>query len=354
MGHYDQHDVALPDLGGTPSGSWPSAAGGCGGRRVGREHDLRRRVRDRRRRRAAPSSRPSWPRAARKVVVLEQGPDARRRRVHRSPAADAGPPVPGRGTDADGRQPAVALPLGRGHRRHHARQLGDVLPDPGARARAVAHASSGSSSTPSSSTAASGGSSGRCRSAEVAPELAGRNAAVAPPGRRAARLVARVPEAEREGMRRLGGVRVRLPDVRQAAHRASPTCRERAPPAPSCSTGTDARRHADPPRPRPRASRRGFPDGSRVDVKAPRVIVAAGTIHTPLLLARERHRLALGTARAQPVAAPCDRRHGADGRGRRHGARRPAELLRRRVRRATGSCSRRSPARRRTRRCRCR
>ena len=47
--------------------------------------------------------------------------------------------------------------------------------------------------------------------------------------------------------------------------------------------GTDARRVLVDRR-RVKGVETRFPDGSRVDVKAPRVIVAAGTIHTPLLL----------------------------------------------------------------------
>ena len=83
--------------------------------------------------------------------------------------------------------------------------------------------------------------------------------------------------------------------------------------------------------------------GGRLTVDAPRVIVAAGAIHTPALLARNGlGNDNLGRHLSPP---PRDRRVRRDGRGHRHGARRPAVLLHRRVRLATGSCSRASPAR---------
>ena len=73
--------------------------------------------------------------------------------------------------------------------------------------------------------------------------------------------------------------------------------------------------------------------GGRLRVHADTVVVAAGAIHTPALLAAQRARRRVGAARAQPLPPPRDGGVGRDGRGRRHGARRPAVLLRRRVRR---------------------
>ena len=66
---------------------------------------------------------------------------------------------------------------------------------------------------------------------EVTPELAGQNAAVARRGAERLGLVARVPQAQCQGLRRIGRLRVRLPDLRQAAHghhvRPESTCRGR-------------------------------------------------------------------------------------------------------------------------------
>ena len=103
------------------------------------------------------------------------------------------------------------------------------------------------------------------------------------------------------------------PTSRRPTRRA----RRRTPASPRGGSGAASR-----PRPPPAA-------GSRVE--APRVVVAAGAIHTPGAARPQPARQP--QPRPQPLAPPRHRRVGGDGRGRRHGARRPAVLLRRRVRR---------------------
>jgi len=93
-------------------------------------------------------------------------------------------------------------------------------------------------------------------------------------------------------------------------------------------TGTDARRlmiH----RRRVRGVETRFPDGSRVDVKAPRVIVAAGTIHTPLLLGASGIDSRSGQLGRNLSLHPATAAVALMDEVRRDGARRPAELLRR-------------------------
>ena len=154
-----------------------------------------------------------------RVVVLEQGPAHDPGTLHRPPAADARAALPRRRPDADLRQPADraaarAAGLGgttlvnsgtcfrtpphvlerwRDRIRTRSRR---VLDEPLLRARRA-------------------GAVGRRGDARACRrERGGR-----PARGRAARLVARIPAAQRQGLRRVRRVRVRLPDLGQAAHR---------------------------------------------------------------------------------------------------------------------------------------
>ena len=105
-----------------------------------------------------------------------------------------------------------------------------------------------------------------------------------PPRRRAARLVGRPPAPQRArlpGQRRL---RVRLPHGRQAARgRRLPRAR-RAPPARRVVHRRARRRVVVMRGRRAVAVEARTPDGARLTVVADAIVVAAGTIHTPLLL----------------------------------------------------------------------
>ena len=171
--------------------------------------------------------------------------------------------------------------------------------------------------------------------------------------RRAARLVARLLRRNARGCVGSGVCAYGCPTsakqhagityVPRAERRRAP----RSSPAPTCAGSTSATATRA-------GSRRGCRRRQAARVDAPTVVVAAGTVDTPVLL--ERNELGRGSrpARPQPLAASGDRRVRPHGRGRRHGARRAAEPLHRRVRRARGSCSRGSPGRRPTPRWRCR
>ena len=120
--------------------------------------------------------------------------------------------------------------------------------------------------------------------AEVTPELAGANAAIARRGAGAARMVPRLPAPQRPRLRRLGRLRLRLSHLRQAAHRhhlSAPRPRRRR-------TGLHGGRRAAHPRRRRACTRAQARLAGRraLEVRAARVVLAAGTIHTPLLLAR--------------------------------------------------------------------
>lgn len=118
--------------------------------------------------------------------------------------------------------------------------------------------------------------------AEVSPELAGNNAAVARRG--AERLGWSHGYLKRNAKGCVGSGVCAFGCPTSAKQHTGITYVPRARAAGAkVLTGTDARRllvHQH----RVRGVETRFPDGSRVDVKAPRVIVSAGTIHTPLVL----------------------------------------------------------------------
>jgi choline dehydrogenase-like flavoprotein len=117
---------------------------------------------------------------------------------------------------------------------------------------------------------------------EVSPELAGRNAAVVRRG--AERLGWSHGYLNRNAKGCVGSGVCAFGCPTSAKQHTGITYIPRARAAGAeVLTGTDARRLLVTRR-RVRGVETRFPDGSRVDVKAPRVIVAAGTIHTPLLL----------------------------------------------------------------------
>ena len=162
-------------------------------------------------------------------------------------------------------------------------------------------------------------------------ELAGANAALVRRGAERARLVRRLPAPQRARLPGQRRVRLRLPDGRQAAHRRHvPRARarrrrahvhRRARASGSSSRGrrataVEARTARRPP------DRRGRP-----------VVVAAGTIHTPVLLGASGLGGRSGQLGRNLSLHPATAVWGAVRRAGRHGPRRPAVLLRRRVRR---------------------
>jgi len=117
---------------------------------------------------------------------------------------------------------------------------------------------------------------------EVTPELAGRNAAVVRRG--AERLGWSHGYLKRNAKGCVGSGVCAFGCPTSAKQHTGITYVPRARAAGAqVLTGADARRLLTARR-RVRGVETRFPDGSRVDVKAPWVIVAAGTIHTPLLL----------------------------------------------------------------------
>ena len=239
----------------------------------------RRRLRDRQRRRRRGRRRPSSPRAG-CASSCSRRARARRRGRDRPPARHAPRLYRDGGQVATIGRPPIVLPLGRGRRRHDDRELGHVLPHAAARCSSAGAAST--ASTPTADAvferveAAIG-------VAEVPPELAGAQRRADPARRRAARLVGRLPAPQRARLRRLGRVRLRLPDGRQAARRrdylpraleAGATLVTGARASGSSSGGG-------------RAPRRGGRTARRPAARPRRtVVVAAGAVHTPLLLAR--------------------------------------------------------------------
>ena len=171
------------------------------------------------------------------------------------------------------------------------------------------------------------------RELNVQPRAArarGRQRARRAPRRRAARLVGRLHPPQRARLRRLGRVRLRLPRERQAARRRhlrpEGARRRRDDLHAACArAGSSAAGAARP------ASRRrpAAADGCASTRHRRR---RRGRDPHPRAARPQRARRRVGPARAQPLPAPRHRRVGGDGRGRRHGARRPAVLLRRRVR----------------------
>jgi len=216
-----------------------------------------------------------------KVVVLEQGPE------HRADDFTARPPQMLARLYRDGGQtvtlgnPPVALPLGRGiggttlvnsgtcfrtpahvlerWRRERGIELDDVLLD-----RCFARVERSLSVS------------------EVEPELAGRNAAVVRRGAERLGWSHGYLKRNAKGCVASGVCAFGCPTSAKQHTGITYIPRARAAGAQILS-GTDARRVLVARR-RVRGVVTRAPDGSRLDVKAPRVVVAAGTIHTPLLL----------------------------------------------------------------------
>ena len=90
---------------------------------------------------------------------------------------------------------------------------------------------------------------------------------------------------------------------RPSSTSASPTCRKAWEAGATTYTGTRAQRHRA--RRRPRARRRGRAPAPAASCgsRATRVVVAAGTMHTPLLLRAQRARRHVRPARPQPLAS---------------------------------------------------
>ena len=216
-----------------------------------------------------------------RVVVLEEGP-ARG-------VADA----TGRPRDTlprlyrDGGQiatigrPPLDAPARAGHRRDDVRELGHLLPH-----AAAACSSAGAPSTASTGSRTRSSSASRRRSASPRSRRSSpaRNAATIRRGAERARLVRRLPAPQRARLPRLGRVRLRLPDGRQAARRRGlPAARARGRRASSSRargwSGSSSRTAA-------RAACWRGPPAARSRSRAATVVVAAGAVHTPLLLAR--------------------------------------------------------------------
>ena len=135
--------------------------------------------------------------------------------------------------------PPIVLPLGRARRRHDARQLGHLLPHARARARALG---------------ARRRRAPRCADelfdyveesigvAEVPEALAGRNALLVKRGAEALGLSGGFLRRNAPRLRRLGRLRVRLPDRRQAARRRRAGCRAPRRPARGVLTGVQGAR----------------------------------------------------------------------------------------------------------------
>ena len=225
------------------------------------------------------------------------GSRARSRPLHRPPARDARPSLPRRRPDGNARQPADRAAAGPRPGRHDAGQLGDVLPDPGEGLEPLAR-----------------GIRARARRELDGPVLrARRGGAVGrrgdpgagrpqrrdrPPGGRGARLVAWLSAAQRDGLRRFRRVRVRLPDLGQAAHR------DHLYPAGSRGRRRDPRRRRRPPCPhgrtaRPRVSSRRRHADQR---EAPRVSSPPGR-STPRCCSPAAVSVAVRPARTQSLAA---------------------------------------------------
>ncbi len=119
---------------------------------------------------------------------------------------------------------------------------------------------------------------------EVSADLAGENAAVARRGAESARMVARVFAAKREGMRRLWRMCLRVPHLSQAAHRDH----LRSPGARGGSARADPSQREARPRQERRGSWRAGAGWRRLRARGPLAVtvIAAGTLHTPSLLAR--------------------------------------------------------------------
>ncbi len=107
------------------------------------------------------------------------GARARSRHLQRPPTADACAAVPRRRADADLRQPADRAAAGPWPRRHDADQLGNLLSDAAARARALADRVRARPRRVLDAPVLRARRARRCRSPRCTPELAGENAAVA-------------------------------------------------------------------------------------------------------------------------------------------------------------------------------
>ncbi len=216
-----------------------------------------------------------------KVIVLEQGPE------HKADGFTARPPQMLARLYRDGGQtvtignPAVALPLGRG-------VGGTTLINSGTCFRTPSHVlerwrtESGLELDDAVLDRCFGRVERALSISEVSPELAGRNAAVARRG--AERLGWSHGYLRRNAKGCVGsGVCVFGCPTSAKQHTGITYIPRAIAAGAELLTGTDARRLLIRRR-QVRGVETRFPDGSRVDVKAPRVIVAAGTIHTPLLL----------------------------------------------------------------------
>ena len=269
---------------GTPTRS-SRAVARCAARKAAREppsgaarHRCRR-VRGRRRRRRCRRGRRAG-RGRQRVVVLEQGPH------HDADRFSARPPDMLARLYRDGGQtttlgtPPILLPLGRGHRRHDAGQLGHLLPHAACRAGALAArvrpggADRGRARTPASRVSRAPSRSPRSRPSWPAGT---------PPSRAAARRRSAGRTATCAATRRgcVGSGVCAFGCPTSAKQHVGITYVPRAEAAGAhVIAGADVRhvlveRGVEP------AWRHAAGDGRELEVRAPHVVVAAGTIHTP-------------------------------------------------------------------------